>query len=463
MPAVSQNLSGQVFIMSEVDSLNEYFSQRIESRAIHQKYEAGHCLSGTENHGFSPESLYLNQYFHKRLEQVRTDFQSKSTILCVPIPENGSIPRLLNDVFNIEAVSQMVAKALGTGEQPAPDVDVPIEVEDHDFFETEILEGDEAGEDNRQEIRATGVLKFFDLVPDWLSNNLDASIVPFEDRWLATLDVHIKSTGHIIVSPVPLGLQLDPYTNRRIVITSFMQGQINTNEDVPYPLEVELDYDPMLGFLDDEIEIPGAGQKTIMAIHEIYDSGDTVDEQIAALKNAEQEQENFMNEVISEVIPDNQTGNAADEEDEMVEDDELMEVELSFAGHRKDEIELTLEQQVVVYVDPKHLDYAKAQLADDLVFLTADMSFSVGLYNPGAPPEGYENSEKNDFLQFYLSIKEGNGAKLKDAIVLHGGPLLRLAKLKLPSHLPRKKPDNPNTRELVNNDAASLDVTQTGY
>jgi len=427
--------------MSDIDSLSEYFVHRIESRAIYQKYEIGHCLSDPESHGFSAESLYLNNYFHKRLEQVRADTQNKSTILCVPIPDNGSIPKILNDVFNIEAVSQMVGKALGTGESPAPNVDVPIDDEDHAFFETEILEGDEAGEDNRQEIRATGVLKFFDLVPDWLSSNLDASIVPFEDRWLATLDVNLKNTGHIIVSAIPLGMQLDPYTNRRIVVTSFMTGTVNTNDNVPYPLEVELDYDPLLGFLDDDIDIPGAGQKTILAIHEIYDSGDTVDEQIAALKDAEKGQENFMSDVISEVIPSNQSKNEITEDGNMVEDNALMEVELSFAGHRKDEIEITLEQQVVVYVDPNHLEYAKAQLSDDLVFLTADMSVSFGLYNPGAPPDGYENSEKNDYLQLYLSIKEGNDATLKDAIILRGGPLLKLAKLKLPKHLPRKKPE----------------------
>ncbi|MCP5243816.1 MAG: hypothetical protein H6940_10370 [Burkholderiales bacterium] len=432
--------------MSDADSLNEYFFQRIESRAIYQKYETTHCLSEFENHGFSSESKYLNNYFHQRLEQVRADAHSKSSILCVPIPDNGSIPKILNDVFNIEAVSQVVGRALGTGESPQPDVDVPIEDEDddHEFFETEILEGDEAGEDNRQEIRATGVLKFFDLIPDWLSNNLDASIVPFEDRWLVTLDVHLKSTGHIMVRPIPLGMQLDPYTNKRIVITSFMRGEINTNDNVPYPLEVELDYDPVLGFLDDEIEIPGAGQKTIMAIHELYDSGNTVDEQIEALKNAEKEQENFMNDVISEVVPNHQDHHEIASDDEMVTDDELMEVELSFAGHRKDEINLMLEQQVVVYVDPRHLEYAEAQLADDLVFLTADMSLSFGLYNPGAPPDGHENTEKNDYLQLYLNIKEGNGDTLKDAIMLRGGPLLKLARLKLPNHLPRKKPEQPD-------------------
>lgn len=441
--------------MSDIDSLNEYFSRRIEARAIYQKHEIGHCLAGSESHGFSAESLYLNEYFYKRLEQVRADVHSKSTILCVPIPENGSIPKILNDVFNIEAVSQMVGRALGTGESRTPDVDVPIDDEDHAFFETEILEGDEVGEENRQEIRATGVLKFFDLVPDWLSSNLDASIVPFEDRWLATLDVNLKSTGHIIVSPVPLGMQLDPYTNRRIVVTLFMTGAVNTNDNVPYPLEVELDYDPILGFLDDDIDIPGAGQKSIMAIHEIYDSGDTVDEQIAALRGAEQQQGNFMNDVISEVVPNHQNNNKAADADEMVEDDELMEVELSFAGHRKDEIELTLEQQVVVYVDPKHVEYVKAQLSDDLVFLTANMSLSFGLYNPGAPPDGYENAEQNDYLQLYLSIKEGNGATLKDAIVLHGGPLLKLARLKLPKHLPRKKP------EQFNQDKFAHDTTLT--
>ncbi|SET03957.1 hypothetical protein SAMN05216326_11019 [Nitrosomonas marina] len=441
--------------MSDVDSINEYFSQRLESRAIYRKYEITHCLSEFENQGFSSEYEYLNNYFHRRLEQVRADTHSRSSILCVPIPDNGSIPRILNDVFNIEAVSGMVAKALGTGERPDPDVDVPIEDDDHEFFETEILVGDEVGEDNRQEIRATGVLKFFDLIPDWLSNNLDASIVPFEDRWLVTLDVHLKSTGHIILRPVPLGMQLDPYSNRRIVVTLFMRGEVNTNDNVPYPLEVELDYDPILGFLDDEIDIPGAGQKTIMAIHELYDSGNTVDEQIEALKNVEKEQENFMNEVISEVVPNSQVNSEAGQDDEMVTDDELMEVELSFSGHRKDEITLTLEQQVVVYVDPTHLEYAEAQLADDLVFLTADMSLSFGLYNPGAPPDGYENTEKNDYLQLYLSIKEGNNDTLKDAIRLRGGPLLKLARLKLPAHLPRKKPEQAIQDKSVHNSMQS--------
>ncbi|SER55263.1 hypothetical protein SAMN05421690_103719 [Nitrosomonas sp. Nm51] len=444
--------------MSDADSLNEYFSQRIETRAIYQKYEITHCLAEFENRGFSSESKYLNNYFHQRLEQVRRDTQSKSSILCVPIPDNGSIPKILNDVFNIEAVSQMVGRALGTGESPQPDVDVdvPIEDDDHEFFETEILEGEEAGEDNRQEIRATGVLKFFDLIPDWLSNNLDASIVPFEDRWLVTFDVHLKSAGHIIVRPVPLGMRLDPYTNRRIVVTSFMRGEVNTNDNVPYPLEAELDYDPILGFLDGEIEIPGAGQRTIMAVHELYDSGNAVDEQIEALKNAEKEQGNFMNDVFSEVAPDSAVDNQAAADDEMVDDDELMEVELSFAGHRKDEINLTLEQQVVVYVDPRHLKYAEAQLADDLVFLTADMSLSFGLYNPGAPPEGYENAEKNDYLQLYLSIKEGNGDTLKDAIILRGGPLLKLAKLRLPNHLPRKKPAQPGQNKSTHNTANTV-------
>ncbi|MCB1936512.1 MAG: hypothetical protein KDF59_11280 [Nitrosomonas sp.] len=416
--------------MSEYVALNDYFYQRAETRAIYQKYESGDCFSGLKLEDFSPESLYLNNHFYERLDQVRADKTSKSTILCLPIPDNGTIPEILNDVFNIKAVSSMLGRALGTAERPSPEVDVPIDHE-HEFFETEILEGDEADEDNRQEIRATGVLKFFDLIPDWLADNLDASIVPFEDRWLATLDVNLKSVGHIIVSPIPLGMNVDPHTNHRIVVTSFMRGSVNTNEDVPYPLEVELDYDPMLEFLDDEIDIPGSGQKTIMAIHEIYDSGNTVDEQIAALQSAEQEQSSFVNNVIAEVVPNHQQDVETDD-DEMVTDDAFMEVELSFAGHRKDVIDLTLEQQIVVYVEPEHLETAKAQLADDLVFLTADLSLSVGLYNPGAPPDGHENVEANDFLQFYLSIKESNGSKLQDAIVLHGGPLLKLARLKLP-------------------------------
>ncbi len=446
--------------MSDADSLDNYFNQRIESRAIYQKYETGNCFSDPETNGFSPEALYLNQYFHRRLKQVRADTHSKSTILCVPIPDNGSIPRILNDVFNIGAVSQMVARALGTGEQPMPDVDVPIDDEDHAFFETEILEGDEADEDNRQEIRATGVLKFFDLIPDWLASNLDASIVPFEDRWLATLDVNLKNTGHIIVRPIPLGMRVDPYTNRRIVVTVFMTGTVVTNDNVAYPMEVELDYDTMFGFLDDEIEIAGAGQKNIMTIYEIYDSGNTVDEQIEALSNAANEQEDFMDEVIAEVVPDNRDENATIAMVEAVEDDEFLEVELSLSGHRKDEIDLVLEQQVVVYVDPKHLEYARAQLADDLVFLTADMSLSIGLYNPGAPPDNYENIEKNDYLQFYFSVKEGNGATLKDAIVLHGGPLLKLARLKLPSHLPGKKPANPNEQSFSGGDLDAQIMTE---
>lgn len=433
--------------MSDYVALNDYFLQRVETRAIYQKYEAGDCFAEPEKQGYSEESLYLNHHFHERLTQVRADQDSKSTVLCVPIPANGTIPEILNDVFNIKAVSRMLGRALGTAEKPTPQVDVPIDQE-HAFFETEILEGDEIGEDNRQEIRATGVLKFFDLIPDWLADNLDASIVPFEDRWLATLDVNLKNIGHIIVSPIPLGMNVDAHSNHRIVVTSFMRGTITTNEDIPYPMEVELDYDPMLGFLDDDIDIPGAGQKTIMAIHEIYDSGNTVDAQIAALQEAETAQNNFVEHVISEVVPDN-TDNAQAhkiDRDGMVKDDALMEVELSFSGHRKDVIDLTLEQQVVVYIEPRHLDYVKAQLAGDLVFLTADLSLSVGLYNPGAPPDGYENVDQNDFLQFYLNIKEGNGSALQDAIVLHGGPLLRLAKLRLPGHLPRKKPHQPSTK-----------------
>lgn len=440
--------------MSEIDSLDTYFSQRIETRAIYQKYEDGHCLSELEGQGFPPESLYLNNHFHDRLNQVREDFKSKSTILCVPLPDNGSIPEILNNVFNIDVVNQMVGKALGTGESPTPDVDVPVDYT-HAFFEAELLEGEEADEENRQEIRATGVLEFFDLIPDWLADNLDASIVPFEDRWLVTLDVSLKSTGHIIIRPVPLGMQLDPYTQRRVVVTSFMTGTVNTNDNVPYPMEVELDYDPIVGFLDDDIDIPGTGQKTIMAIHEIYDSGNTVDEQIEALKSAEKEQEDFMNDIMSEVTSENRS----DEDDDfMIEDDEFMEVELTFSGHRKDVIELTLEQQVVVYVNPEHLETAKAQLADDLVFLTADMSLSLGLYNPGAPPDDRENTEQYDYLQFYLSIKEGNGAKLKDAIVLHAKPLLKLAKLKLPKDKPPE-----NTAEQSSQHAASQDTADPGH
>ncbi len=433
--------------MSDVESLDAYFPQRVEvhasRHAIDQKQEVGNCFSGPESHGFSEESLYLNDHFNERLEAVRADELSKSTIMCVPIPDTGTIPKILNDVFNIEAVSQVVGNALGTGEQPAPDVDIPIDGE-HAFFEEEIPEDDEVGEDNKQEIRATGVLKFFDLIPDWLASNLDASLVPFEDRWLATLDVNMKSTGHIIVSPAPVGMALDSNTNHRIIVTSFMKGIVNTNDDVPYPMDVELDYGPLLGALDDDIDIPGSGQKTIMAINEIYDSGDSVDEQIQTLSDANTEQENFMDAVVAEIIPDNENDGDRYDEVEAVEDDEFLEVELTLTGHRKDEIDLVLEQQVVVYVDPNHLEYAKAQLSENLVFLTGNVSFSFGLYNPGAPPEDRENTEKNDYLQLYVNIKEGNGRTLRDSIVLHGGPLLALAKLKLPHHLPKRKPEHFN-------------------
>ncbi|MCP5250953.1 MAG: hypothetical protein H6939_04410 [Burkholderiales bacterium] len=436
--------------MSDYVSLDEYFLQRVETRAIHRKYEAGDCFSKPELQGYSAESLYLNQHFHERLAEVRADKRSKSTILCVPIPGNGSIPEILNKVFNISAVSRMVGMALGTAERPVPQINVPID-HTHAFFEAEMLEGDESGEDNRQEIRATGVLKFFDLIPDWLADNLDASVVPFEDRWLATLDINLKSTGHIMVSPIPLGMQVDPQTNRRIVVTSFMSGIVNTNEDVPYPLEVELDYDPALSFLDDDTDIPGAGQKTLMAIHEIYDSGNTLDEQIATMHHAEREQSSFVNNVIAQVIPANQSEQEIVTRNKMIRDDALMEVELSFSGHRKDVIDLTLEQQVVVYVEPRYLEFTKTQLGEDPVFLTAELSLSAGLYNPGAPPDGHENSEVNDYLQFYLNIKEANGASLQDAIVLHGGPLLKLAKLRLPGHLPGKKPQPPDA--ALTNDA----------
>lgn len=430
--------------MEDAESLNHYLARNFEERAIvrasEQKQDIDDdCISQSDHDGLSEESLYLNKHFHERLAGVKADSISRSTILCVPIPDNGSIPKILNDVFNIDAVSQLIGNALGTGEKNAPDIDVPIDT-DHAFFETEIAEADEVGEDNRQEIRATGVLKFFDLVPEWLTNQLDASIVPFEDRWLATLDVHLKNTGHIIVSPAPLGMVLDANTNRRIIVTSFMKGIVNTNDGVPYPMEVELDYDPILGALDDEIDIPGEGKKTLIAINEIYDSGNSEDEQINALRNAGKEQEDFMDAVVGEIIPDNDDKNETIHE--AVTDDELFEVELSLSGHRKDEIELILEQQVIVYVDPKHLEYAKAQLTEDRVFLTADTYLSFGLYNPGAPPEGQENTDMNDYLQLYLNIKEGAGKTIEDAIILRGGPLLRLAKLKLPNHLPRRKPEH---------------------
>lgn len=428
--------------MSDYVSLDDYFLHRVEARAIHRKHDEGNCFSRPEIQGYSAESLYLNQHFHERLAEVRADERSKSTILCVPIPDNGSVPEILNKVFNIKAVSRMIGVALGTAERPVPQIDVPID-RTHEFFQAEMLEGDESGEDNRQEIRATGVLKFFDLIPDWLADNLDASIVPFEDRWLATLDVNLKSTGHIIVSPIPLGMQVDPQTNRRIVVTSFMSGTVNTNEDVPYPLEVELDYDPALGFLDDDIDIPGAGQKTLMAIHEIYDSGNTLDEQIATLRQTEQEQSGFVNNVIAQVIPDNRSERETVANNKMIRDDALMEVELSFSGHRKDVVDLTLEQQIVVYVEPRYFEFTKTHLGGDPVFLTAELSLAAGLYNPGAPPDGHDNTEMNDYLQFYLSIRETNGSSLQDAIVLHGGPLLKLAKLRLPGHLPGKKPQPP--------------------
>ena len=413
--------------MCDVEPVDSYFPQRVAVHASVQKQEVSHCISDFQKQGLSPESLYLNNHFHERLKGVRADGLSRSTILCIPIPDNGTIPTILNNVFNIEAVSKVIGVALGTGERPTPEVDVAINGE-HAFFEAEILEGDEVGEDNRQEIRATGLLKFFDLIPDWLASRLDASIVPFEDRWLATLDIALKSTGHIMISPAPLGMELDPITKRRIIITSFMNGTVNTNEGVPYPMDVEFDYDPILGALDEDIDIPGAGQKNIIAINEIYDSGDTVDEQIRTLQSAGREQESFMNAVVSEIIPDNKG------KDEFVEDDELLEVELTLSGHRKEEIDLVLEQQVVVYVDPKHLDYARSQLTKSPVFLSADVLLSFGLYNPGAPPEGKENIEKNDFLQFYLNIKQTNGETLNDSVVLSGGVLYELAKMKLPDH-----------------------------
>ncbi len=430
--------------MDDVESFNHYLARNFEERAVVRASEkkqsiADECISQSDHDGLSEESLYLNKHFHERLAGVKTDSKGRSTILCVPIPDNGSIPKILNDVFNIDAVSQLIGNALGTGEKETPDIDVPIDT-DHAFFETEILEGDEIGEDNRQEIRATGVLKFFDLVPEWLTSQLDASIVPFEDRWLATLDVHLKNTGHIIVSPAPVGMVLDANTNRRIIVTSFMKGIVNTNEGVPYPMEVELDYDPLLGALDDEIEIPGEGKKTLIAINEIYDSGDTEAEQINALRNAGNEQEDFMDAVVAEIIPDDEDENNTIHK--AVKDDEFFEVELTLSGHRKDEIELILEQQVIVYVDPMHLEIANTQLTEDRTFLTADAYLSFGLYNPGAPPEGIENSDKNDYLQLYLNIKEGADKTLEDAIILRGGPLLKLAKLKLPNHLPRRKPEH---------------------
>lgn len=119
--------------MSDYVSLNDYFLQRVETRAIYQKHEAGDCFSELETHGFSAESLYLNHHFHERLVQVRADTHSKSTILCVPIPDNGTIPEILNKVFNIKAVSRMLGRALGTAERPAPEIDVSID-HAHEFF-----------------------------------------------------------------------------------------------------------------------------------------------------------------------------------------------------------------------------------------------------------------------------------------------------------------------------------------
>lgn len=436
--------------MSDVESLSYYFSQVAENPVIEQKIDIDHCASKLDDHKLSPESLYLHHQFYERLEQIRADVQSKSAILCIPIPENGTIPKILNDVFNIDAVSEMVGNALGTGEKTTPDVDIPID-KDHAFFETEILENEEVGEDNKQEIRATGVLKFFDLIPDWLASQLDASIIPFEDRWLATLDVRLKNTGHIIVSPVPVGMELDPKTNKRIIVTSFMKGIVNTNDGVPYPMEVELDYDPLLGALDDEIAIPGTGKKTIMAINVLYDSGASFTEQIKSLRGAGREQDNFMNNVVAEIIPDSPQKNRP------VKDDEFMEVELTLSGHRKDEIELILEQQIVVYVRKKHLEYAKTQFSKNPIFLTADVTLSFGVYNPGVPPEDKENTDNNDYLQFYLSIKNGNGNSLVDAVKLHGGPLWALAKLKLPAHWPQRKPTH------LNQDATSHNYSKYEY
>lgn len=434
--------------MSEADSINYYFSQSAEQRVIEQKIEINPCFSKPETHGLSSESLYLHTHFLERLEEVRAEENSKSAILCIPIPENGTIPKILNDVFNIDAVTEIVGMALGTGEKPTPDIDIPID-ETHEFFETEILEGEEADEDNKQEIRATGVLKFFDLIPDWLASRLDASIVPFEDRWLVTLDVSLKSTGHITVNPIPPGMTLDPETDRRIIVTSFMKGTVNTNNDVPYPMDVELDYDPILGALDDQITIPGAGERTIMAINELFDSGSSADEQVNNLDTAGRQQANFMNNVVAEIIPDSRGKSKA------VEDDALLEVELTLTGHRKEEIDLVMEYQVALFVDPKHLAAARAQLKQALVFLEADISLSFGLYNPGAPPDGWENKEKNDYLQFYLNIKNGSGGSVADSIKLKGGPLLNLAKLKLPAHLPQRKPEHLHRSVSLHGNAKS--------
>jgi hypothetical protein len=97
-----------------------------------------------------------------------------------------------------------------------------------------------------------------------------------------------------------------------------------------------------------------------------------------------------------------------------------------------------------VYVGAKHLEYAKAHFSKNRIFLTADVTLSFGMYNPGVPPEERENTEKNDYLQFYLSIKNGNGNSLVDAIKLHGGPLWALANLKLAAHWPQRKPKHLN-------------------
>ena len=124
--------------MSDVDSLSYYLAQIVEQRVIEQKIEIKHCISNFESKGLSPESLYLHNHFHERLEEVRADAGSRSAILCIPIPDNGTIPKILNDVFNIDAVSEMVGQAFGTGEKAALDVDIPSD-EDHTFFEKEIL------------------------------------------------------------------------------------------------------------------------------------------------------------------------------------------------------------------------------------------------------------------------------------------------------------------------------------
>ncbi|MCC6597561.1 MAG: hypothetical protein IT559_02080 [Alphaproteobacteria bacterium] len=435
--------------MSEIEALYHQEFQYIEVRAPQsqkplpplypsdRKQEDAACFSAHNMRaGEAPEDVYLREHFIGRVEQIRSDYESRSTVLCAPIPENGTIPEILNTVFNRREVSGLIEQALGTGERPPPKVGAPI-AQERALFETEKAEAGEEGEDNKQEIRATGLLKFFGLIPNWLASKLDASLLPFDDRWLITTDVDLKNTGHIIISPAPVGMALDPVSNRRVIVTSFMTANINTNADTPYPMNVEMDYDGILGFKDEEMDIPGAGKKSIVSITEIYDSGSALEEQVEGLRNAERQKKKFMDAVVAEIGDDNDEGKS-----KAVEEDRFLEVEVSIGGHRHDEIELVAEQQVVVFVHPRHVESAKAQMVGKSVFLTASARLSFGLYNPGVPPEEQENHQHNDYLQFYFNVNAGEGAEtLSDSIVLHGGALMRLAKMKLPGHLPGRKPE----------------------